>query len=48
VTAIQDGVNADLRAIDFKKTNTTVTRDTRFQIQMAKGGGWVGRFEPDR
>jgi len=44
LTAIQDGMNANLRATDFKKTSTSVGADSRFEIQMAKGGGWVGKF----
>ena len=44
LTAIQDGVNAHLRAIDFKKTVTKVERSSRLDIRLANGGGWVGRF----
>ncbi len=44
LTAIQDGVNANLRAIDFQKTVTKVGRNSRLDIRLAKGGGWVGRF----
>ena len=44
LTAIQDGVNANLRAIDFKKTAAKAERNSRLDIRLAKGGGWVGRF----
>ena len=44
LTAIQDGVNADVRGIDYKKTSTPVSHGSRLRIHMATGGGWVGRF----
>ncbi len=46
LTAFQDGVNADQRAIDYKSATSTVTQDSHFRIRLANGGGWVGRFRP--
>ena len=48
LTAIQDGVNADRRAVDFKATSSTVSKNDRFRIHFAPGGGWVGRFRPQK
>lgn len=48
LTAVQDGVNANSRAIDYAMKSTTVRKNSRFQIRLAKGGGWVGRFSPVR
>jgi alpha-glucosidase len=44
LSAIQDGINADQRAVDFKSTRTTMEKNSRFPIHLAPGGGWVGRF----
>jgi len=46
LTAIQDGLNADRRAVDFKATTSKVVKSSRFGIHLAPGGGWVGRFKP--
>jgi alpha-glucosidase len=48
LTAIQDGLNADRRAVDFKATTSVVGKNSRFPIHFAPGGGWVGRFKPQR
>jgi alpha-glucosidase len=44
--AWQDGVNADRRADDYKKTTRTVTRATKLTVQLAEGGGWAARLRP--
>jgi alpha-glucosidase len=46
LTVIQDGINADRRAVDFKATSSTVSTNDRLRIHFAPGGGWVGRFRP--
>jgi len=38
---MQDGMNADKNAVDYKKATSTVTNRTGMKIKMAKGGGWV-------
>ena len=38
---IEDGINADTRAIDYVKRSDTVTRQDVIQIDLAPGGGWV-------
>ena len=42
----QDGVNADRRADDYKKTTRTVTNATKLTIKLAEGGGWAARLQP--
>ncbi len=37
----KDGVNADRHAADFKQEKQTVTRSSKFKIDMAPGGGWA-------
>ena len=41
---IKDGVNADSRAIDYKKENTTVRQGDRMTVNLASGGGWIARI----
>ena len=41
---IEDGPNADTRAIDYKKKTTTVTKEGTFTVKMAPGGGWVAKL----
>ncbi len=48
LTAIQDGVNADRRAVDFKAITSVAGKNSRFPVHFAPGGGWVGRFRPQK
>ena len=41
---IEDGVNADTRAIDYKRKTRTITGKESIQIKLAPGGGWVARL----
>ena len=41
---IQDGINADIRAIDYKKEMQSVNRSSKIHIQLAPGGGWLARI----
>jgi len=45
MTAFQDGVNADRFGNDYKKTITTVDKDTHVHIHMTQGGGWAARIQ---
>jgi alpha-glucosidase len=38
---MQDGVNADRNAIDYKKVIVSVTNRSTLKIKLAKGGGWA-------
>jgi alpha-glucosidase len=46
MTAVEDGSNADKRAIDHRFVRRNVTAADRFPIHCAPGGGWVARFTP--
>ncbi len=39
---IEDGINADTRAIDYRKKSITVTKSESLTVNLAPGGGWVG------
>ena len=39
----QDGINADRNGNDFKKISVEVTIETKLNIHLAPGGGWVAR-----
>jgi alpha-glucosidase len=41
---IEDGINADTRAIDYLKKSQIVKRGETIHIRLAPGGGWVGRL----
>ncbi|NOX84384.1 MAG: glycoside hydrolase family 97 protein, partial [Chlorobi bacterium] len=38
----QDGINADRYASDYKRITKAVNKDTKLDIHLAPGGGWVG------
>jgi alpha-glucosidase len=42
---IRDGINADIRAIDYKMESVKVDRNTKFKVHLAPGGGWVGALK---
>jgi alpha-glucosidase len=44
--AYQDGVNADRMASDYRKTTSTVTKETKLKVHLAPGGGWAARIHP--
>lgn len=44
--AIQDGPNANARAQDYKKIQTTFTAGETLKLDLASGGGWLARIEP--
>lgn len=39
-----DGVNADRDATDYVKTSKTVKAGEKVKMDLAPGGGWIGRF----
>jgi len=41
---VRDGINADIRAIDYKMETRKVDRNTKLKVHLAPGGGWVGRI----
>jgi alpha-glucosidase len=45
ITYFQDGINAERNGIDYKKIDTTVTKNDKMTIHLAPGGGWAARIE---
>ena len=45
MTVMQDGINADRYAEDYKKTTREVKPGDKINIKMASGGGWAARIE---
>lgn len=41
---ISDGLNADIKAIDYKKETKEVKKGDRISISMASGGGWIAKL----
>lgn len=41
---IEDGINADTRAIDYRKKSKIVTNSETFEIELASGGGWIAKL----
>ncbi len=41
---IEDGINADTRAMDYKKQTKVVSRKDKHTIKLAPGGGWIARI----
>lgn len=43
VELFRDGINADIRAIDYKKETMRVKKGDQINVSLAPGGGWVAR-----
>lgn len=46
IEILQDGVNAEKWASDYKRIETGVSPGDTIRIEMAKGGGWAAIIEP--
>ncbi|HEY4788905.1 MAG TPA: glycoside hydrolase family 97 catalytic domain-containing protein, partial [Bacteroidales bacterium] len=46
MSIIQDGINADVQAMDYKKTMKQVKNNEVITVDMVKEGGWVAALEP--
>ena len=44
---IEDGINADRYAGDYKKTKRRVSKNDKLEIKMAPGGGWAAIMKPE-
>lgn len=44
IEIIKDGINADIRAIDYKKEIKKIRKGDRFPLSMVSGGGWVAKI----
>ena len=41
---IEDGINADTRAIDYRLGSKTIKKKDKITIDLAPGGGWIARI----
>jgi alpha-glucosidase len=41
---IEDGINADTRAIDYSRRTMVVTKEDSIKIDFAPGGGWIAKI----
>ncbi len=48
VEAIEDGINADTRAEDYRKTEITFQAGDVLRLNLASGGGWIARIYPEK
>jgi len=46
VDIINDGINADTRAEDYKRSTISIQKGDSIELNMVSGGGWVARFTP--
>ena len=44
IEVIEDGLNADRYASDYKKLTSVISKDDQMNIKLAPGGGWVARL----
>ena len=45
---IEDGINADTRAIDYLKKSRNIKKGDTMNVKLAPGGGWVARLVKTR
>lgn len=45
IEIMQDGINADRNANDYKRVTKTITKDSKLQLKLAPGGGWAAVIE---
>ena len=43
---ISDGINADTRAEDYKRSTIHIQKGEDIELNMVSGGGWLARFTP--
>ena len=41
---LKDGVNADIRAIDYKREIVKIKKGDQIHLSMVSGGGWIARI----
>ncbi|RYY34721.1 MAG: glycoside hydrolase family 97 protein [Sphingobacteriaceae bacterium] len=46
ITIIQDGINADFQAMDFKRIEKNIKAGEAIGIRTVQDGGWVAKLEP--
>jgi alpha-glucosidase len=45
IEIMQDGINADRNANDYKKNQAKITKESKLPIKLAPGGGWAAIIE---
>ena len=45
MTSFEDGVNADLQAMDYRRRVRQVDASERIDIRMTRNGGWAAVIE---
>ena len=45
LTYFEDGINADRQAMDYKKKEAEVSRNTTLTLKLVRNGGWAGMIE---
>ncbi|MBW6501117.1 MAG: glycoside hydrolase family 97 protein [Bacteroidales bacterium] len=48
IEAIEDGINSNTRAEDYRKTETYFQSGDDLKLKLASGGGWVARITPEK
>lgn len=48
IELIEDGMNANTRAEDYKKVERDFNAGETLKLKLAAGGGWVARITPDK
>jgi len=46
VDIISDGINADTRAEDYKRSTIYIQKGEDIELNLVSGGGWVASFTP--
>jgi alpha-glucosidase len=46
VDIIRDGINADTRGEDYKRSSVVIHSGDSIELNLVSGGGWVARFTP--
>lgn len=46
--SFRDGINANRTATDYRVEDQNVNRNESLTIRLAPGGGWLGRFSPEK
>jgi alpha-glucosidase len=46
VDFISDGINADTRAEDYKRSDIYIQKGDAIELDLVSGGGWVARISP--
>lgn len=48
MTAFSDGINAPTQAMDYRKTDSKVTKKDKIDVKLARNGGWTAVVKPSK